>query len=315
MPERLLLGLGVENAAEPAVSGQGNRMAFTQISVNVNIWKIPLTSRAHGGVKVIFSTRYQDGPQYSPDGSKIVFVSDRSGSNEIWLSNSDGSSSTQLTSFGAQDTGTPRWSPDGKRIVFDSLKAGNDGVYVMNTDGSDVRRLVVDSHTNNVASCSRDGRWVYFASDRTGRYEVWKVPFGGGELVQVTRNGGFVPIEAPDGQWLYYTKSYYGEPGLWRIPVRGGEEDPVMRQFKPENWVAWTVGNKGVYFVDSDIGLQPELKVFDLATHRLKRIMTLEKPPALSGNPILALSPDEHAILYTQIDDVKSDIMLVDNFR
>jgi eukaryotic-like serine/threonine-protein kinase len=314
-PERLLIGLGVQNAAEPVVSRQGNRMAFTQISTNVNIWQFPLKSRNHTGVNLIFSTRYQDGPQYSPDGSKIVFVSDRSGSNEVWVSNGDGSNPTQLTSFAAQDTGTPRWSPDGKHIVFDSLRAGNEGVYVMNADGSGVRPLAVDSYNNEVASCSRDGRWAYFASDRTGRYETWKVPFGGGEPVQVTRQGGFVPMEAPDGEWLYYTRSYYGAPGLWRIPVRGGREQPVMRQFKPENWGAWTVGRRGIYFVDSDAGPQPELKVIEPTTHRIRRILMLEKPPALSGNPILALSPNEGEILYTQIDYIKSDIMLVDNFR
>jgi eukaryotic-like serine/threonine-protein kinase len=314
-PERLLVGLGVQNAAEPAVSPQGNRLAYTQISTNVNIWQIPLTSRVHKSVKLIFSTRYQDGPQYSPDGSKIIFVSDRSGSSEIWVSNKDGSSPTQLTSFAAQDTGTPRWSPDGRYIVFDSLKSGNDGVYVMNADGSGVRPLAVDSHTNNVASCSRDGRWVYFASDRKGRDEVWKVPFEGGEPVQVTRHGGFVPLEAPDGKWLYYMKAYYGEPGLWRIPVRGGTEEPVMPWFRPEDWGAWAVGDRGVYFVDSVAAPQPELKLFEPETNRLKRIITLEKLPALSGNPVLAVSPDEEAILYTQIDDVKSDIMLLDNFR
>ena len=43
--------------------------------------------------------------------------------------------------------------------------------------------------------------------------------------------------------------------------------------------------------------------------------MTLEKLPALSGNPVLAVSPHEKTILYTQIDDIKSDIMLLDNFR
>ena len=43
--------------------------------------------------------------------------------------------------------------------------------------------------------------------------------------------------------------------------------------------------------------------------------MSLEKPPALSGNPVLAVSPDEQAILYAQIDEIKSDIMLVENFR
>jgi Tol biopolymer transport system component len=316
-PERVLVGVGVQNAAEPVIARKGNRLAYTQISTNVNIWRIalPTVSRITRALKLIYSTRYQDGPQYSPDGTKIAFVSDRSGSNEIWVCNSDGSSPTQLTSFAAQDTGTPRWSSDGKQIVFDSLRTGNEGVYVVNSDGSGLRPLVVDAHTNNVPSWSRDGRWIYFASDRTGTYEVWKVPSEGGQLIQITKKGGFVPFESLDARWVYYTKGFYGAPGLWRVPVQGGEEVPVMEQFKADNWGAWAVAKRGIYFVDSDVWPLPTLKFFNFSTRHLNQVMSLEKLPALSGNPVLAVSPDEQAILYAQIDDIKSDIMLVENFR
>src|SRR4051794_33456596 len=59
-------------------------------------------------------------PQYSPDGSKIAFASRRSGKEEIWVVNSDGSSPVQLTSFNGPATGCPRWSADGKSLAFDS---------------------------------------------------------------------------------------------------------------------------------------------------------------------------------------------------
>jgi len=97
--------------------------------------------------------------------------------------------------------------------------------------------------------------------------------------------------------------------------VQGGEEVPVIEQLKTDNWGAWAVAKKGIYFVDSDARPLPALKFFDFSTHRSKQVMSLEKPPALSGNPVLAVSPDEQAILYAQIDEIKSDIMLVENFR
>ncbi|MGH9530901.1 MAG: hypothetical protein ACRD2Q_00810, partial [Terriglobales bacterium] len=60
------------------------------------------------------------GPQFSPDGRRLVFASDRSGSREIWVCDADGQNAVRLTSMGAYLTGTPRWSPDGTWIVFDS---------------------------------------------------------------------------------------------------------------------------------------------------------------------------------------------------
>jgi len=75
-------------------------------------------------VKLIASTYVEGDPQYSPDGSKIVFNSNRSGNAEVWVCNSDGSSPVQLTSLEAF-SGSPRWFPDGRRIVFDSNKEGH----------------------------------------------------------------------------------------------------------------------------------------------------------------------------------------------
>ena len=57
-----------------------------------------------------------------------------------------------------------------------------------------------------VPSWSNDGRWIYFASKRTGRWEVWKAPADGGQAVQVTKHGGFAAFESRDGQSVYYAK-------------------------------------------------------------------------------------------------------------
>ena len=53
---------------------------------------------------------------------------------------------------------------------------------------------------------NRDGRWVYFSSNRAGLWQIWKIPSGGGKAIQVTDNGGFVAFESADGKDLVYTK-------------------------------------------------------------------------------------------------------------
>ena len=56
-------------------------------------------------------------------------------------------------------------------------------------------------------SWSRDERWIYFDSARTGEQQVWKIPANGGEAIQLTQDGGFAPLESPDGKFLHYVKS------------------------------------------------------------------------------------------------------------
>ena len=80
-------------------------------------------------------------PAWSPDGTKIAFVSDRDGDTEIYVMNADGSHPTNLTNTSAEDR-TPAWSPDGTKIAFVSSRDGSAGIYVMNADGSNPTRLV-----------------------------------------------------------------------------------------------------------------------------------------------------------------------------
>jgi hypothetical protein len=141
---------------------------------------------------------------------------------------------------------------------------------------------------------------------------VWKVPADGGRAVQVTRQGGFAAFESPDGRTLYYTKGLAVQ-GLWRVPTSGGDETPVMEFPKPGYWGYWALAGNGVYFVNSDV--RPfALEFLDLATARVVRVAVLAKPP-VAWESGLALSPDERSLLYLQVDQVNSDIALVENFK
>jgi len=79
-------------------------------------------------------------PDWSPDGKKIVFVSNRDDNLEIYVMNADGSNQVNLTNNYNNDF-DPVWSPDGERIAFVSGRDRNNEIYVMNADGSEPRRL------------------------------------------------------------------------------------------------------------------------------------------------------------------------------
>jgi Tol biopolymer transport system component len=145
-------------------------------------------------------------PEYSPDGKKIAFMSDRTGSLEIWVCDKDGSNAMQLTSFGGSTVTNPRWSPDAGRIAFDANAAGEFDVWVTSASGGKPQRMTSHPANDGNPSWSRDGRWIYFDSARTGEQQIWKIPADGGEAVQITHDGGFGPLESPGGKFLYYSK-------------------------------------------------------------------------------------------------------------
>jgi hypothetical protein len=138
------------------------------------------------------------------------------------------------------------------------------------------------------------------------------MPAAGGPAVQVTRQGGFAAFESPDGRFLYYAKGLT-VPGLWRIPTNGGEETEVISSLEAGYWGDWAVVEGGIYYLDTTT-TKPAIAFFDFTTHRNTRVFDLENPPARSA-PGLAVSPDKKTILYTQLDALNSDIMLVENFR
>ena len=296
--------------ATPAISRQGNRLAYMRSLTDINIWRLEVPGsnpRASEPVNLISSTYYEDSPQYSPDGKRVVFCSSRSGTREIWVCESDGSHAVQLTSLGATVTGSPRWSPDGQRIVFDSNAEGKSDLYQINANGGRPKRLTNHPADDGIASYSRDGRWIYFDSDRTGRREIWKMPAEGGQAAQVTRNGGTVAFESVDGAFIYYNKDT-DPTGLWRIPVGGGAETEVLKSVIT---YAFAVVNKGIYFEQSHRdGIS--VQYLGLATGKVTTIATIRRPVADLG---LSVSPDERYILYTQVDQTGSDLMLVENFR
>jgi Tol biopolymer transport system component/DNA-binding winged helix-turn-helix (wHTH) protein len=303
----------------PALSLQGNRLAYTQTLDDINIWRIELDAagRAKSQTELIASTFWDHGPDYSPDGRKIVFASGRSGSSGIWVCESDGSKARLLHACGPHVSGTPRWSPDGRWIVFDSRScaadiAGNPDVYLISADGGQPRRLTTDEAEDVVPTWSHDGQWIYFASNRSGSMQVWKTPIAGGAAVQVTQQGGFENYESPDGKYLYYTKGR-STPGIWRIQAAGGAEELVLDQQKAGQWRYWRVVDQGIYFATATT-TGPMIEFFNFATKRIAEVTRPAKGPE-RNLPGLAVSPDGRSILYTQVDRSGSDLMMVENFR
>lgn len=309
-PEQL--EVGVDFASTLAISRNGDRLAYSQEFRDTNIWRIDLNGSItkSAPTKLISSTRQDYSPQYSPDNKRIAFTTGRTGNNEIWLCDADGLNPVPITSFGGPDVGSPHWSPDGEHIAFDSLAPGHRDVYVVGLEGGKPRRLTGDEFDNVRPSWSRDGRWIYFGSNRTHDWQLWKAPAEGGQVVQITTHGGREGVESTDGKFVYYTKGF-GLPGVWRIPAGGGDEtfvlDGVYQGF-------WALTDRGIYFVNPNATPHATIQYFNFATGQTTMVADIEKELQLVY-PSLAVSPDGLSLLYVQADSFESDIMLVEGFH
>jgi uncharacterized protein YjdB len=137
--------------------------------------------------------------QYSPDGSKIVYVSDQGGNLDVFVVNADGSNPVQITTTVALE-GSPAWTPDGNQIVYESDLGGSSQIWIMNADGTEQIQLTQSDHADYRPSVSPDGQRVLFASSRDGNYEVYLMNLDGSNHENLTQTAGneMVPVWLTD---------------------------------------------------------------------------------------------------------------------
>ena len=111
--------------------------------------------------------------------------------------------------------------------MFDSAGPdGNQDIYVIDANGGKPRRITFEPSNESIPSWSRDGKWIYFNSNRTGRSEIWRVPFAGGTQERITTDGGYTAFESTDGRTLFFTKPTFSS--LFAQPLSGGPERQVL---------------------------------------------------------------------------------------
>ena len=306
-PKRL--EITAQEALFPAVAPKGRRLAFSRQMIDQDIWRVEVGGKPE---PFLVSTMLDLNPQFSPDGRHIAFASARSVDRvSVWLSDANGGNLAQLTRGPGTYDGSPRWSPDGRWIAFDAL--GNDGrrsVHVVDSAGGPPRHLTSGfPASNKVPSWSRDGKRVYFTSDRTGRWEIWRIPTRGGEAEQITSEGGYVALESRDGKTLYYTKTgtYGGEP-LYARRLGGTEERQVLERVVAR---AFDVFEDGIYYLAPTGARTAEVRFHEFATERSRSVSAIDAQPGLG----LSVSPNRRTILFTKYVSAGIDLMLIENFR
>jgi TolB protein len=247
--------------AHSAISPDGSTIAYTQ--VNRTGSSIEVIDR-NGGKPVVLNRGRKSSmvPSWSPDGSRIAFMSDADGSYEIYTMKRDGSDVRQLT-FTAppiQHLG-PKYSPDGSQLLYATDQDEKDpkneqDIWVMPADGGTGTRLTRGINDRESRGWSPDGRriitqdvkdgvgqLVVLNADGTGMRKITDFPtttprFRPGGIFPVM-SGAVTPVWSPDGMWIAFASNHQGSYDIYRVRPDGSQMQRITRTSEPELSVGW----------------------------------------------------------------------------
>jgi Tol biopolymer transport system component len=294
----------------PTVSSKGDKLAFSNSSLSLNIWRRDLLHPNSLAAEFIPSTQGQENAQYSPDGKRVAFASERSGGLGIWASDVDGSNLVQISNP-REESRNPQWSPDGKKIAFQSSPADQSEIYVADLSERIPRKLVTNVSRLSWPTWSRDGKWIYFMSNEDGRTGIYRCPASGGDAIALSQDtNGFFAQESFDGRTVYFS-SRAANPVLKKVSLTAlpGTASDVEGLPHPRSGTMWTLSSGGIYFVPTEA--PKSVRYFDFATKHVRPIFEVDKDFG-SG---LSVSADGRWVIYSLVGDLNSDIMVVDHFH
>ena len=221
------------------VSPDGKTIAFDFLG---DIFTMPIT----GGKPTQFTKgmAFDSHPKFSPDGKKLLFISDRNGNDNIWWFALDKSDSLQVTKSNSDRYQSAEWTPDGNYVVG-SRGVRNLKLWMFHKDGGSGAQLI--SRPDNLkvieASFGPDNRYIYYSQRFNGwdynarlpQYQIGVYDRETGETeVETSRYGSaFTPTLSPDGKWLVYGTRYNDQTGLVIRDLKTGDEKwlayPVQR--------------------------------------------------------------------------------------
>lgn len=228
-------------------------------------------------------------PDLSPDGRDIIFTSNRTVDNEIYLIPSTGGQAINLTNNPAANDGWARWAPDGSHIVFQSNRDGNFELYMMNGDGSGVTRLTDYPGVDQFPDWSPNGQEIAFRRDT----DIYVLDLLNGESRRLTNAPPLnqMPAWSPNGQQLAFMSTRDGYPSVFVMNADGSGQ----RNLTPKNagdadadWISrapsWSTSGRQIYFMSSrpSTGLDTELFIMNAdgtGTTRLTTTIGMDGSP------------------------------------
>lgn len=240
---------------------------------------------------------------HSPTGNRVVFVSTRSGSFELWVAGVDGTSPRKYPN-GVGMPDLPAWSPDGEHFVapvFDNH--GRYQVMLFDAGTGVVTQLTNDHDFRNVNWFGSENA-LLVSSDRGGEWDLWRLSIEDGSYRRLTDDGG--TYGQVFGDFLYYTRS--GVSGIWRKPLNGGGSERVMNELHRDDWGSWQVTSHGLYHVAREAKAD-KVMLRDIDTGESRTIARYEKGSIRIYRSLNVREPDR--LVLTRLGNRQADIILL----
>jgi TolB protein len=266
-------------------------------------------------------------PSMSPDGKQMVFQSNRTGSNQLFIMDMDGGKLRQLGDFplGAE---TPVFSPDGQRIVFDVyVGENNNNVFTINADGSDLKQLTDSPGYDGHPHWSSDGGRIVFNSDRTSPdsdavwsdrwHEIFSMKADGSDVQQHTRCKAVCTFGSlsPDGKTVLYRKVIKAAGFNWELgsieknseifiaDIDGGDETNISNNAAFDGWPVFSPDGKRVAFASNRSGPARTGQIWLMNTDG-SGLQQLSQGPWSHAQPVWAFDGQSiYAYQFTETED------------
>lgn len=225
--QKKVLGTLPDSVFSPRVSPDGRRVAFelaepptppdTTPGMRLQVAELGQPDKARA-LPLTLITKRNMAPVWSPDGDWVVFMASGNGGDTLYWQRVNGSMQPLYLADGRAVEG---WYEGGKIVFLTRTGDGDYGISMLDADTRKATRLVdLPGSSQHSSRISPDGKWLAYASDETGRYEIWLEPLPvNGRRFQLTRSGGGHPQWSPDG-----TKLYYDQGGrMFRLELTLGE--------------------------------------------------------------------------------------------
>jgi serine/threonine-protein kinase len=295
--EELRLSRHPKDHIQPAWSPDGRHLAFVRAKTERgklepsdlrgwyfeggDIWSLDVES---GAETMLVDDAFD--PAYSPDGAQLAFDAERGGPLRIWLTDASGHNPRQVTSDSSEAIvhTEPRWSPDGSRLAFRRIEKTRSRIVIVDLASSTMTGVTTGNSTDMDPAWSPDGRYLYFASDRGGGLNLWRVPVSGSrpsgppELLTTGAGDDVEPAIAPSGGTIAFSVRGVNSD-VWRLPVSPetgrptGEPSAVVATTREESRGAWSPDGRRIAFNTDRLG-EMNLWIRDLADGTDRQVTT-----------------------------------------
>ena len=257
--------------------------------------------------RIVDDPEYDVGPQWSPDGRKILFTTGRNGNFDVYETNADGTGQRNLTADNDKADGAPIWSIDGHNIAFSRRFEGKDHIFVMDANGENLKRVTHNSANNGAPGWSPDGSKLIFHTDLDGNYEIYMISVDG-ELAQLTEDAAddLSPDWSPDGNRIAFSSNRNGKQHIYVMNADGSSLAQITNSQSEDTEPAWAPDGKRIAFASVRDGNKDIYVINADGSNQLR----LTDDPATDGSPRWSV---DGRILFTSSRGSQTDIYVMDD--